>query len=83
MSDLAILEREVLSLNRKDRGHLAGLLLKSLGETSETEHLYDDGHTAAWDLELQRRSMEMDEDPAASIPFDKVIDGLRNRFNNG
>lgn len=76
--ELATLEKEALSLDVKARGHLVGVLLRSLDEIdadaneAEIEKL--------WLAEVQRRDREMDADPSIAIPYDEMMSDLRSRY---
>ena len=75
MIDAAILEKQALSLNFKERGRLATVLLKSLDEpenelsAAEWERL--------WAKECQRRVAEMESDEVEGISWDDVLTEAR------
>lgn len=88
MIDVAILEKQALSLNFKERGHLATVLLKSLDEDEsddkpsreEDDKPSREEIATLWLEESMRRSKEMDEDPSIGRPGDDVMRDLRSRF---
>ena len=77
MIDIAILEREALSLDRKTRERLASKLYLSLdenvGESAKSEKEIEE----LWLREVERRSREIDDDPTVLIPGDQVMREMR------
>ena len=80
MIDVAILEKQALSLNFKERGHLATVLLRSLDEDESNGQPSREEIAKLWLEESMRRSKEMDEDPSIGRPGDDVMRDLRSRF---
>ena len=71
----AHLEGEVLHLPREERSKLASRLLESLEDD-------DFQPTPEWSDELRRRTTEMDEGRAKTIPAKAVWDGINGRFGS-
>jgi putative addiction module component (TIGR02574 family) len=69
------IEAEALKLDPKARARLAGRLLESLEELSETEN------QQVWAEEARRRDAELDEDPSAGIGGDQVFRESRAKLN--
>ncbi len=69
----AQLEGEVLHLPREERCKLASRLLESL-EDDDFQPIPE------WTDELKRRTIEMDEGRAKTIPAKAVWDGINGRF---
>lgn len=78
MIDLATLEKQVLSLNIKERGRLASVLLRSLGDDDGEDHLSEEEINKLWLEEVIRRNKEMDEDPSIGIPIETVMREMRD-----
>ncbi len=71
MIDVAILEKQALSLNFKERGHLATVLLKSLDEPEN--ELSPTEWERLWAKECQRRVAEMESGEVEGIPWEDVL----------
>lgn len=69
------IEAEALKLDPKSRARLAGRLLESLEELSETEN------QQAWVEEARRRDAELDKDSSAGIAGDQVFRESRAKLN--
>ena len=78
MIDAAIIERQALSLDIKERGRLASVLLKSLDEPEN--ELSPAEWERLWAKECQRRVAEMESGEVEGIPGEVVFDRLRKRF---
>jgi len=68
------IEAEALKLDPKARARLAGKLLESLEELSETEN------QQAWAEEARRRDQELDKDPSAEIAGEQVFRESRGKL---
>lgn len=78
MIDTATLEKQVLSLDIRERGHLAAVLLRSLDdENAGDENLSHEEIEKLWFEEAARRSKEWDENPSIGIPGDEVLREMR------
>lgn len=77
MVDLQTLERQVLSLNIKERGRLASVLIRSLDEEEDNNCLLEEEIEELWIKEAIRRNKEMDEDPSIGIPAETVMSEMR------
>lgn len=80
MIDLATLEQQALSLDLKERGHLASVLLRSLDDDQDGDNLSEEETEKLWLDEAIRRNKEMDEDPSIGRPAEDVMRDLRARF---
>jgi len=78
MIDFAKIEKQALSMDRSSRGRLASTLLRSLDETNE-DPISPDEIENVWLQELRRRSQECDDDPSVLVPFEDVMQRLRDR----
>lgn len=78
MIDVAIIEKQVLSLNIEERSRLASVLVRSLDESK------DELHPAEWERlwakECQRRVAEMESGEVVGIPGEVVFERLRRRL---
>jgi hypothetical protein len=79
--DTALLEKEVLSLDRKSRGRLTARLLESLGIHDGLDLVYEGKFDPNLLEELARRSREWDADPSLGRPADEVLLDIRERLN--
>lgn len=77
MIDLPTLERQVLSLNIKERGRLASVLLRSLDDEESNNKFSEEEIEKLWIEEAIRRNKEMDEDPSVGIPVETVMSEMR------
>lgn len=80
MIDVATLEKQALSLDIKERGRLASVLIRSLDDDEADDHLSQEEIEKLWLDEAIRRSKEMDEDPSIGRPGEDVMRDLRARF---
>lgn len=81
MIDIATLEKQALSLDIKERGHLASVLLRSLDDDDEgNDRLSEEEIEKLWLEEAARRSKEWDENPSIGIPLEDVMRELRARL---
>ena len=80
MVDVATLEKQALSLNIKERGHLATVLLRSLDDEDGENRLSEEEIEKLWLQESSRRNEEMDADPSIGKPVEEVMRDLRARF---
>ncbi len=71
MIDAAIIERQALSLDIKERGRLASVLLKSLDEPEN--ELSPAEWERLWAKECQRRVAEMESGEVVGIPWKDVL----------
>ena len=71
MIDAAIIERQALSLDIKERGRLASVLLKSLDEPEN--ELSPAEWERLWAKECQRRVAEMESGEVVCIPWKDVL----------
>ena len=79
MIDFATIEQQALSMDRGSRGRLASTLLRSLDETDQ-ETMSPDKIEELWLQEIQRRDKECDEDPSVLVPFEDVMQRLREKY---
>ena len=79
MIDFATIEQQALSMDRSSRGRLASTLLRSLDETDQ-ETMSPDKIEELWLQEIQRRDKECDEDPSVLVPFEDVMQRLREKY---
>ena len=77
MIDVAALEKQALSLDFKERGRLAALLLRSLDEPEN--ELTPEEWERLWAKECQRRVAEMESGEVKAIPGEAVFERLRQR----
>jgi putative addiction module component (TIGR02574 family) len=72
---LAELEAEVIQLSSADREKLIRLLITSLeAEPEEDQQAVE----AAWELEVERRSREIEEGKVELVPADEALARIRN-----
>ena len=72
---LAQLEAGVIRLSSADKGKLIRLLITSLeGEPEKGKQSVE----AAWELEVERRSREIEEGKVQLVPADEALAGIRN-----
>lgn len=77
MIDVAVLEEQALSLNFKERGRLASVLLRSLDEPEN--ELSPDEWERLWAKECQRRVAEIESGEVECFPGEAVFERLRRR----
>jgi len=77
MIDVAVLEEQALSLNFKERGRLASLLLRSLDEPEN--ELSPAEWERLWAKECQRRVAEIKSGEVECVPGEVVFERLRRR----
>lgn len=80
MIDVATLEKQALSLDIKERGRLASVLIRSLDDDEGDDRLSEEEIEKLWLNEAIRRNKEMDEDPSIGRPMEEVMRDLRARF---
>lgn len=71
MVDVATIEAQALRLDRKARGHLASVLLRSLDETGS--ELSPEEIEELWIAEAENRYEEWESDPSVGIPGDQAM----------
>lgn len=78
MIDIAIIEKQVLSLNFQERSRLASVLIRSLDESRD--ELQPAEWERLWAKECQRRVAEMESGEVEGILGEVVFERLRRRL---
>lgn len=78
MIDVATLEKQALSLDIKERGRLASVLIRSLDDDEGDNRLSEEEIEKLWLNEAIRRNKEMDDDPSIGIPIETVFREMRD-----
>lgn len=78
MIDIAALEEQILSLDRKDRGRLASKILESL--EGADDDISEEENIKLWAEEAARRNEEMESGKVKGIPYEEVIKELRAKY---
>lgn len=79
MIDFETIEKQALSMDRNSRGRLASTLLHSLDEPNQ-ETMSPDKIEELWLQEIRRRNKECDDDPSVLVPFEDVMQRLREKY---